>query len=99
MDGAIKVARSSFVLLRVPSFVKAAGVIKEVPLLFVSLSRRTNVDYISLFTEMLRLRPAQPVITKILVNGLRPNRLDWAEHVPTSNTTPLVLDPVGTDRV
>ena len=69
VDGTFKVVRSPFVqLLSAHSYIKAAGTMKQVPFLFVIVSRRKTTDYVAVVKEMLSLLPADPKVADIVVD-------------------------------
>ena len=83
VDGTFKVVRSPFVqLLSVHSYIKAAGIMKQVPLLFVIMSRRKTTDYVAVFKEMLRLLPAEPEVAEIVVDFERVVRSELKKCLP-----------------
>ena len=51
-------------LLSGQSYMKVAGIMKQVPFLFVLMSRRKMTDYVIAFKEMLRLLTVDPEVTK-----------------------------------
>ena len=69
IDGTFKLCRQPFSqLLTVNAFVRSGDCVKQVPLVFVIMSRRKKRDYKEVFRALCDVLPVAPVVSKITLD-------------------------------
>ena len=69
LDATCKVVKEPFVqLFSIHSFIRHGSACKQIPLLFVLMSRRRRIDYELVLTEVCKILPTPPAVTRMVLD-------------------------------